>query len=331
LNELDGGGAIRPASTALIDREWLVTNGLGGYASGTVGGFMTRRYHGLLVAALPNPLGRTMMLNQLQARVHLPDGRLVTLEAQETSGGLNESGVELLEEFRVELGLPVWRYRLGQQLIERRVYFAHLQNTVYVRYRRLEGEGRVRLSLRPALSFRMHDAPVNHREPRAYRASFVEEHLEIVGSDSAPAPAPAAGGRAPGVRLPARALRAAAVPGGGGAGLRIERRAVVPGRLRDRAGGRAGRRCGLDRAVGDGDGHVAGAGARIRDRAPGPPGRPGLPERHDPSPASWPSPPTSSCSCRRAASPTPPGRGPGRGAALGNRRYHWFTDWGATR
>ena len=171
---------------ALIDREWLVTNGLGGYASGTVGGFMTRRYHGLLVAALPNPLGRTMMLNQLHARVQLPDGRLVTLEALERSGGVEGSGVELLEEFRLELGLPVWRYRVGDHLFERRVYFAHLQNTVYVRYRLLEGSGRVRLSLRPALSFRMHDAPVNQREPRAYRASFTEDHLEVNGSDLLP-------------------------------------------------------------------------------------------------------------------------------------------------
>ena len=135
----------------LVKHEWLVTNGLGGYASGTVGGFMTRRYHGLLVAALPNPLGRTMMLNQLHARVRLPDGRLVTLEALERSGGVEGSGVELLEEFRLELGLPVWRYRVGDHLFERRVYFAHLQNTVYVRYRLLEGDGRVRLSLRPAL------------------------------------------------------------------------------------------------------------------------------------------------------------------------------------
>jgi predicted glycogen debranching enzyme len=170
----------------LIDREWLVTNGLGGYASGTVGGFMTRRYHGLLVAALPNPLGRTMMLNHLLARVQMPDQRLVTLEAQETAGGVERSGVELLEEFRLELGLPVWRYRVGDHLIERRVYFAHLQNTVYVRYRRLEGEGRVRLSLRPALSFRMHDAPVNQRESRTYRVSCTDDQLEVIGSDVMP-------------------------------------------------------------------------------------------------------------------------------------------------
>jgi len=67
---------------ALISREWLVTNGLGGYASGTVAGVTTRRYHGLLVAALPNPLGRTMMFNHLSERLRLPDGR--TLRVQGT-------------------------------------------------------------------------------------------------------------------------------------------------------------------------------------------------------------------------------------------------------
>ena len=54
-----------------------MTNGLGGYASGTVAGAATRRYHGLLIAALPAPLGRTMMLNHLTEQLRLPDGTLV--------------------------------------------------------------------------------------------------------------------------------------------------------------------------------------------------------------------------------------------------------------
>src|SRR4029077_6154009 len=53
----------------LLDNEWLVTNGLGGYASSTMAGVITRRYHGLLVAALPNPLGRTVMLNHLGEKI----------------------------------------------------------------------------------------------------------------------------------------------------------------------------------------------------------------------------------------------------------------------
>ena len=60
---------------ALVSREWLVTNGLGGYASGTVAGVITRRYHGLLIAALPAPLGRTVMLSHLADEIRWRDGR----------------------------------------------------------------------------------------------------------------------------------------------------------------------------------------------------------------------------------------------------------------
>src|SRR5436309_15309034 len=85
----------------LLTREWLVTNGLGGYASGTVGGAITRRYHGLLIAALPNPLGRMMMLNGLSERLRLPDRSAVYTGAEELSGA--EPG----------LTLPGAHFRLG--------------------------------------------------------------------------------------------------------------------------------------------------------------------------------------------------------------------------
>src|SRR5262252_578262 len=93
----------------LLRREWLVTNGLGGYASGTVAGVATRRYHGLLVAALPTPLGRVMMLNMLGERFVLPGGREVRLSGAEfASGDLELHGADLLREFRLERGLPLW-------------------------------------------------------------------------------------------------------------------------------------------------------------------------------------------------------------------------------
>ena len=60
---------------SLVWKEWLVTNGLGGYASGTVAGALTRRYHALLIAGLPTPFGRTVMLNALWERLRWPDGR----------------------------------------------------------------------------------------------------------------------------------------------------------------------------------------------------------------------------------------------------------------
>src|SRR5687767_4958232 len=68
-----------------LRREWLLTNGLGGYASGTISGSVSRRYHGLLIAALPAPLGRVMMLNHLAEDVRLADGRIVQFGGEEPS------------------------------------------------------------------------------------------------------------------------------------------------------------------------------------------------------------------------------------------------------
>src|SRR2546430_9199068 len=93
----------------LLSREWLVTNGLGGYASGTVSGAITRRYHGLLIAALPNPLGRMMMLNGLSERLRHPDHRVVYTGAEELSAITPENTLPAAQ-FRLEGGLPIWRY-----------------------------------------------------------------------------------------------------------------------------------------------------------------------------------------------------------------------------
>jgi predicted glycogen debranching enzyme len=102
-----GSGTVEP----LVEREWLVTNGLGGYASSTVGGVCTRRYHGYLIAALGTPHGRTMMLNHLAEQVRLPGGRTVHFGGEHVAGGaLDLRGVEHLREFRLEAGLPVWLY-----------------------------------------------------------------------------------------------------------------------------------------------------------------------------------------------------------------------------
>src|SRR5581483_7784279 len=130
----------RPALNDLLEREWLVTNGLGGYASGTICGAATRRYHGLLVAAHPVPLGRVMMVNHLWEYVRLPDYRTVPFGGEEkVEGQLLIHGAEHLVDFRLEAGLPVWRYEVEGFKLERRVFFAYRHNTVYVRYTLGEG------------------------------------------------------------------------------------------------------------------------------------------------------------------------------------------------
>src|SRR5258707_2134456 len=71
---------------SLVDREWLVTNGLGGYASGTILGIATRRYHSLLTVSLPAPLGRQVILTQIEESVHAPDGSTYVLGGVEQAG-----------------------------------------------------------------------------------------------------------------------------------------------------------------------------------------------------------------------------------------------------
>src|SRR2546430_926145 len=109
-----------PEAEPGLREEWLVTNGLGGYASGTVSGAITRRYHGLLIAALPNPLGRMMMLNGLSERLRLPDHRAVYTGAEELTS-INPENTLAAAQFRLEGGLPVWRYEWEGFVLEKRL------------------------------------------------------------------------------------------------------------------------------------------------------------------------------------------------------------------
>lgn len=176
-----------PETELLLTREWLVTNGRGGYASGTVAGVATRRYHGLLIAALPDPLGRTMMFNHLTEQLRLPEWTTVHLGGEERAGGiLDLAGARSLTEFRLEAGLPVWQYRAGNITLEKRLFLTHWQNTVFIHYRLVAGEGGVRLKLRPSVHFRSHDAPVNEVLRRPYVFTAINNHYEVSGGSAFP-------------------------------------------------------------------------------------------------------------------------------------------------
>ena len=169
----------------LLTREWLVTNGLGGYASGTVAGVLTRRYHGLLVAALPAPIGRMLMLSRLWERVRLPDRKVIVISDEDHVGtSLALDGARYLTEFRLEAGLPVWRYELDGAVIEKRLHLVYRQNTMHVRYRLVSGPAPVRLTLRPTLHFRPHEAPVSESLGGPYTITATEDRYEIsAGAD----------------------------------------------------------------------------------------------------------------------------------------------------
>jgi predicted glycogen debranching enzyme len=168
----------------LLGREWLVTNGLGGYASGTVSGACTRRYHGLLIAALPAPLGRYVMFNHLAEEIKLEDRKIVRLDAEDAAEHEMDE-LNALGEFRLEDGLPIWRYEFGGIRMEKQILMPYLQNTVYVIYRLLSAKGGVRLRLRPSVHFRPHEAPVTAHAPFTYTVTAIQQQVEV-HSDAAP-------------------------------------------------------------------------------------------------------------------------------------------------
>src|SRR5271166_1759063 len=183
-----GEGDEKNSADAEQQREWIVTNGLGGYASGTVCGVPTRRYHGLLIAALRVPLSRTMMLNQLHEQVVGVDGEPVDLVPGARAGRPEHESEGRVVEFRLEMGLPVWRIEAAGITLEKRLLIPHLQNTVHVSYRLVEGKNvsAVGLHLRPLVHFRSHDAPVDCSHPGPYRFTAWDNRYEISAGQGIP-------------------------------------------------------------------------------------------------------------------------------------------------
>lgn len=164
----------------MLRREWLVTNGLGGFASNTIAAVPTRRYHGLLISALPAPLGRMIMFNHLSEWARLPDGSRIQIGGHERAGGeLEWPGAKHLREFSLEAGMPVWRYEMNGATIEKRVLMPHMQNTVHVNYRLVSGDETIRLKLRPALQFRPLEDPVHDSIKETYTITSNEDRLEV--------------------------------------------------------------------------------------------------------------------------------------------------------
>ena len=135
-------------------REWLCTNGVGGFASGTVAGTLTRRYHGLLVAALQPPLGRTLLVAKVEETADY-DGAVLALGANRWAGGaVDPQGYRDIERFRLDGTTPVWTYAVADALLEKRVWMEPGANTTYVRYRVLRARGPVTLDLKIFVNYR---------------------------------------------------------------------------------------------------------------------------------------------------------------------------------
>src|SRR2546427_10804507 len=142
---------------AALSREWLETNGLGGFASSTIIGLNTRRYHGLLVAPTKPPVGRLVLLSKLEETLFI-DGRPVDLSANRYPGVVHPQGFRYLKQFRLD-PFPVFTYEVEGIEIEKSVFMVHGENSTLVHYHvkkdnHLESRKHLWLESRPPIAFR---------------------------------------------------------------------------------------------------------------------------------------------------------------------------------
>jgi len=134
-------------------REWLETNGIGGFASGTISGANSRRYHGILTAATKPPLGRITMLSKFEETLTI-DGKSYELSSNQYPNIVNPKGFKYLKSFRLD-PFPIWVFEIDGIEIEKKIFMIHGQNSTVVEYssKVQSPKSKVRLELKPLLSF----------------------------------------------------------------------------------------------------------------------------------------------------------------------------------
>jgi predicted glycogen debranching enzyme len=135
-------------------REWLETNGIGGYASGTISGAITRRYHGLLVAATKPPLGRIVMLSKFDETV-IVDGERFDISSNQYPDTIHPTGYEYLERFRLD-PFPTWNYRINGIDLEKKVFMVYGENSTVASWsvKGRRNKRNVTLEVQPLVAFR---------------------------------------------------------------------------------------------------------------------------------------------------------------------------------
>jgi predicted glycogen debranching enzyme len=135
-------------------REWLVTNGIGGFACGTLAGTLTRRYHSLLMAALPPHGDRTLLVSKFDETVEY-DGQSYALGANRWAGGaIDPTGYRYVERFRLEGTTPVWTFACADAQFEKRIWMEHGANTTYVHYTVTRARGPLKISVKALVDYR---------------------------------------------------------------------------------------------------------------------------------------------------------------------------------
>jgi predicted glycogen debranching enzyme len=183
-SEVDFGREICGDLGAAESREWLVSNGIGGYAFGTIAGHQTRCYHGLLVAALQPPLGRTLLVEKLDETARYASVEYALSTNRWADGTLAPAGYSNIERFHLEGTTPVWTFALGGALLEKRVFLQVGENTAYVVYRLVRASSPVELSIKILADYAAeHCVTVGRTQPM--RVTPVEHGLQVSAFDGA--------------------------------------------------------------------------------------------------------------------------------------------------
>lgn len=147
------------------DAEWLEADGLGGFASGTVGGIRSRRYHALLLTATTPPTGRVTLVNGFEAWIETETGTIALSAQRYAPDVVSPENPAAIVGFTVS-PWPTWRFEAAGAMIEQEIFVAHDTAEAVLRWRRLVGSGPCRLHVRPLLSGR--DYHALHRANSAF-------------------------------------------------------------------------------------------------------------------------------------------------------------------
>jgi predicted glycogen debranching enzyme len=176
--------AISNDFAAASSREWLATNGIGGYASGTVAGCATRRYHGILLAALNPPVGRTQLVAALDETVGYAGANYELATHEWASGAIAPQGFHFIESFRLEGTIPVWTYALGEVRLEKRIWMRQGENTTYVRYTLLNAPAAIQFQAKALVNYRdFHGA--THAGDWHMRIDAAPQGIRVIAYDGA--------------------------------------------------------------------------------------------------------------------------------------------------
>ena len=155
-NAITFGRDICSDLTQSTQREWLITNGLGGYGCGTLSGILTRCYHGLLIAALNPPVERTLLLTKLDETADYL-GKPYPLSCDRWSGGPTTGhGYRNLQSFQLQGTIPTWHYTCADALLQKRIWMQQGENTTYIQYTLLHASAPFTLTIKALVNHRNH-------------------------------------------------------------------------------------------------------------------------------------------------------------------------------